>query len=268
MHSKGIVRLAVLACISSGCTHWGTDTQYGAPRATARRPIGAPQVATTSSSSLSAGFAGASASNRSGTRTSMVAGLSGNTDSMTRTHCVQMFEVDYEQSYQTIGKVEGRALDTAGGITLGVIGLGIIATARTDIDVETGARKTDDGAMLFGVGMVAAGLGWIWHAHKNLPKGPPPSSPPQVRNWTASEFGESTGCGMFPGSPYAPSPTAPLAPSPSTPGVLAPAPPPAPPAGSTTDIETRLKKLDELRAHGLITQDEYDAKRKALLDSL
>lgn len=195
----------------------------------------------------------------------MVAGLSGNSDSMTRTHCVQMFDVDYEQTYQTVGKVEGRGLDTVGGIALGVLGLGVIGTSRTNLDFDTGERETNQGEMLVGVAMVAGGIGWIWYAHRRLPKGPPPSSPLQLRTWTASEFGESTGCGAFPGSPYATSPVAPAA---AASGAAPAAPTPAPSDGASGDIETRLKKLEELRALGLITQDEYELKRKAILDSL
>jgi Short C-terminal domain len=38
--------------------------------------------------------------------------------------------------------------------------------------------------------------------------------------------------------------------------------------GNSAPIDERIKKLDELHAKGLITDDEYTAKKKALLDSL
>ncbi len=44
----------------------------------------------------------------------------------------------------------------------------------------------------------------------------------------------------------------------------APAPSPAPPAAKTT--EQKLNELDDLARKGYVTQDEYKARRKAILD--
>lgn len=263
MNTKGIATAFALAMVGAGCTHWGTTTSFGQPREIARRPVGAPQMATTSTSSLSAGFAGASGTSHDGRQTSMVAGLSGNTDSMTRTHCVQEFDVDYAQAYSTVGKPEGRGFDIAGGIALAVLGLYTVADSRVGIDFNTGARTTNSGEQLMGGAMIVGGVGWIWYATNRLPKGPPPTSPEQTRTWTSHEFLESTGCGY----PYGPAPVAPVA---LLPGPATAVPPVAPtePPPARGDVEARLKKLDDLRAHGLITQEEYDAKRKALLDAL
>jgi hypothetical protein len=40
------------------------------------------------------------------------------------------------------------------------------------------------------------------------------------------------------------------------------------PAGGATGLKARLQKLKELRDAGLITQDEYNAKRKAILSEI
>ena len=48
-------------------------------------------------------------------------------------------------------------------------------------------------------------------------------------------------------------------------------PAPAEPAGTTTaprSVESRLRELDQLRAQGLVTPEEHDARRRAILDSL
>lgn len=42
----------------------------------------------------------------------------------------------------------------------------------------------------------------------------------------------------------------------------------SPPPAATESIEDRLRTLDELAAGGFITKQEYDARKKAILDSL
>jgi Short C-terminal domain len=248
---------AVLALVSlSACAQWGTAATYGQRREVGRRLLGAPQVAQTSSSNLSAGFQGATASNASGTRSATVAGLSGSTDSMTRTHCIQEAEIEYEQPYQLVAQVEKRPLDVAGGVALGAFGLLIMATAsaRSDTIFEPGDPLYEEPpsatpGLLVGGAMVVGGAGWIWHSYAHLPKGPPPATQQQVRRWTSREFVESTGCGLVPAD---------------QPGVT-PVPTPTP---ATGDLATRLRELEQLRASGLVTEQEYQAKRKALLDQL
>lgn len=57
---------------------------------------------------------------------------------------------------------------------------------------------------------------------------------------------------------YAPPVTFPSATGPSSP----------PPAGASADTAEALRQLDDLRAKSLITDEEYQAKRKAILDRL
>jgi Short C-terminal domain len=52
------------------------------------------------------------------------------------------------------------------------------------------------------------------------------------------------------------------------PAEVAPAPTPEPTPEPVDDVATRLQKLKELFDQGLITQEEYDAKRKAILEDL
>jgi hypothetical protein len=49
---------------------------------------------------------------------------------------------------------------------------------------------------------------------------------------------------------------------------VAPAPAPAPAVPSATTIEDKLNVLDQLAAKGYITQDQYQARREALLNQL
>jgi hypothetical protein len=57
----------------------------------------------------------------------------------------------------------------------------------------------------------------------------------------------------------------------AAPAGSAPAQPPAPPYATQPAAESRanrLRELEQLRKEGLITQQEYDEKRKALLSTL
>lgn len=255
--------------VGPGCTHWGTTTTYGDRREVGRRMLGTPQVAQTSSSSMSAGFAGGSATTADGRRTSMIGGLSGNSGSMTRTHCVQAAEIEYEQGYQTTGKVQGRPFDIAGGVILGVIGFGTMLASKEEADFENQFGDSNASAgpgLAIGGAMVVGGIGWIWYATSRLPKGPPPTSQPQVRRWTATEFVEATGCGLVPGDQDGPRAVQPVVPprDPRPPATTTP----TTTAPGARDTAARLKKLEELRAAGLITESEYQTKRKAVLDEL
>ncbi len=266
MSSRRIVAVLVLMATAPACTHWGSTTAYGPRREVGRRLLGAPQIAQTSSSSMSAGFAGASATSPDGRRTGTVAGLSGSSGSMTRTHCIQEAEIDYEQPYQIVARVEGRPLDVAGGVALGFLGLAVMvgASQRGDTVFEPGDPFYEEPpsatpGLLLGGAMVAGGIGTIWYSYSKLPKGPPPAARPQLRTWTSTEFVEATGCGLVPADQPGLRPVRPADP---------PRPPVTDPAPASGDIAARLKKLDELRAAGLITEAEYQQKRKALIDQL
>lgn len=259
---RGIPRIAAftLASTLAACTHWGTTTTFGQRRELGRRLLGAPQIAQTSSSSMSAGFAGASATSYDGRRTGTVAGLDASSGSMTRTHCIQEAEIDYEQPYTLVAQPEGRTLDVAGGVALGFLGLGVMVAAqqRSSTIFEPGDPLYEEPpsstpGMLLGGAMLVGGIGTIWYSYSHLPKGPAPAPRTQVRRWTATEFVEATGCGLVPAD---------------QPGARPPAPTDTERTPRSGDVAARLKKLDELRAQRLITEDEYQAKRKALLDEL
>jgi hypothetical protein len=44
--------------------------------------------------------------------------------------------------------------------------------------------------------------------------------------------------------------------------------PPPPPAATAAGAQDRLKALDDLRAQGLVNDDEYGIKRQQILDDL
>ena len=265
MGTKAIAAVMLVA-LAPACTHWGTTAVYGQRREVGRRLLGAPQVAQTSSSSMSAGFAGASATSADGRRTGTVAGLSGSSGSMTRTHCIQEAEIDYEQPYQVVGKAEGRGLDVAGGALTSFLGLGVMvgASARSDTIFEPGDPLYEEPpsstpGLLIGGAMLVGGIAWIAYSYNSLPKGPAPRPQPQMRRWTSTEFVEATGCGLVPADVPGARPPA-LAPTPTPTRDPSPAP--------QGDVAARLKKLEELRAAGLVTEQEYQAKRRELLDQL
>jgi hypothetical protein len=277
--------MSVLAttALLSGCTHWGTATVYGPKHVVEQRLLGEPSLATTSSSNLSAGFAGIHGNGVG------VAGLDAGTDSMTRTHCVQQAEVVYEQPYELQPVPEGRPADVAGAVVLGFVGLGVMVAAKISSETifEPGDPLYEEPpspvpGYVIGGAMIAGGVGLLAYSFNKLPKGPKPQVQQSKRNWTQTELVEATGCAM-PGQNVAAVPpqtqpqqaqpqpqplqTRPLA----QPAATAQPATTTTPAASTTqsnDTAVRLKKLDDLRASGAITEAEYQKKRKQIIDSL
>lgn len=156
--------------------------------------------------------------------------------------CVQEAELDLEQSYELTAAVDDRQLDLAGGAVTGFVGLAALvgASAATETRYQPGDPPYESPpwgtpGLVIGGAMLAGGVAWIAYSYRALPKGPRPAARTVVRRWTSTELVDTIGCG-----------DAPLAP-----------PPPA-------DAAARLKTLDELRAAGLITEAEYQARRAAL----
>jgi hypothetical protein len=184
-----------------GCTKWGTNTVYGPRREVDRRLVGSPAIATSKSSSVDAGFAGFAG------RRAAVAGLSGASESMSLTHCVQQAEITYEQPYELQPVPAGRVNDVAGAVLLGVAGLSImlVAKMRSDTIFEPGdplyePPPSPTGGYLVGGAMIGAGVGLLAYSFGSLPKGPRPAVQASMRTWQAVEWVEATGCGL-PGDP-------------------------------------------------------------------
>ena len=157
--------------------------------------LGEPSLATTSSSNLSAGFAGAQGNGVS------VAGLEAGTDSITRTHCVQQAEVYYAQPFELQPVPQGRVNDVAGAVVLGFIGLGVMITAkvRSTTIFEPGDPLYEEPpspvpGYLLGGAMIATGAGLLAYSFGSLPKGPRPPVQEAKRNWMQTELVEATGC--------------------------------------------------------------------------
>ena len=229
-----------------GCTKWGTNTVYGPRREVDRQMLGSPSVATTKSSSLSAGFAGAQGNGVA------IAGLSGSTDSISRTHCVQQAEITYEQPYELQPVPTGRINDVAGGVALGFLGLGVMVAAkvRSHTIFEPGdplyePPPSPTGGYLIGGAMLGAGVGLIAYSFGSLPKGPKPAVQASTKRWSQVEMVEATGCGL-PGDPALAKQSAP----------------------PNEETAARLKQLDQLRAAGTITETEYQKKRREILDAI
>lgn len=231
-----------LTCILSsgliGCTKWSEHRRSGAPREVGRQLIGSPQIAETKSTSLSAGFAGGSRKNIHG-GTNAVGALAGSSGSMKRTHCVQQARIDYVQDYTIGSETSGRWKDLTGGILLGLIGLSTISS--TSREAEWNENYDSSGGYMTGYGLTLGGAGWLIYSYAALP-GNKPAPRHEERRYAATEFVESSGCGLVPGDKGSPGPPA--------------------------DAVARLKKLESLHRSGMITDVEYQTKRKELLDRL
>jgi hypothetical protein len=232
---------------AAGCTHWNSRTTYAPPQELTRRLVGAPQVAETTSASLSAGLAGSSANGATGT--SILGGLSANAGSLKRTHCVQEAQIDFVQPYEVAPVASTRAWDWVGAITIGVIGLSVVNQARANAADDRyygGRQQSYTGTYVFGGALIAGGIGWIGYSQTRLPHQPAPPVQHLEKRWTESRFVETTGCGLVPSDVA----------KPSSPG-------PAP-----ADAEARLKELDRLHQSGILSDEEYARKRKAVIDAL
>ena len=264
MKRYGLAMVVALVGLA-GCTTWGTKEVYGPKREVGRQMLGSPAIAESKSSSLSAGFSGASGGGVA------VAGLGGSTESIKLTHCVQQAEIQYEQPFEIHPVTSRRGLDIAGGITLGLIGLIVVGSTSASQDTfwQPGDPYYEEppdptAGYAIGGGMMAAGAGLLIYSFAKLPKQPKPPVQHSKRNWVETKLVESTGCAM-----------------PGVPGNVAAAPAPAPgphptAAGPTpthapapaADVTARLQKLDALKASGAITDAEYQRKRKEIIDGI
>jgi len=242
MHRMKVVTLVL--SLTSGCTHWGTQTNPGATAEVARILRGSPQVATTSTASLSGGAAGVRGTN------SGAGAIAGSGGMMSRTHCVQEAELSFAQQLEIVPVVESRGKDIALAAVIGGLGILLIAAGAQPRDggmTEPALSSTQQyaagGVMVLGGGLI---LGYSLFA---LPKGPRPEVQRTQRTWSVVELVEATGCGL-PGETTAKQPGS------------------APGAAPTGDAAARIEKLDKLRAAGTITEAEYQAKRKQILDEI
>ncbi|HEY5947007.1 MAG TPA: SHOCT domain-containing protein [Kofleriaceae bacterium] len=240
----------------AGCTTWGTTNVYGPKREIGRQLLGSPAIAESKSSSLNAGFSGQSGGGIA------VAGLSGATDSIKLTHCVQQAEIQYEQPFEIHPTTVHRGYDVAGALTLGIIGLIVIGSTSASQDTfwqpgDPYYEPPPDPTAGYAIGgaMVGAGAGLLIYSFAKLPKQPRPVVQQSRREWVESRLVESTGCAM--GLPQ----NVATAPAPAPQPAVAPAP-------AANDVTARLQKLDSLKASGAITDAEYQRKRKEIIDGI
>ena len=117
-------------------------------------------------------------------------------------------QIDYVQDISYESKMEGRALDVAGGLIVGVLGLAVIAGANSSYNSDLEWHNMDPsffakpeqptGAYAMGGIMAIGGAGWLIYSLTSLPKGPAPVRPPTQRRWTETHYVEAQGCGLVP----------------------------------------------------------------------
>lgn len=202
-----LTSVSLLLCLLIGCARWGSRDVDGPAQEVGRRALGAPHVAVTTEASVEAGFGAVSQTDGAGT-SATVAGLAGSSGSMTRTHCLQQVEIDYTRWVEIHPEVEGRAYDMLGGVTLGVIGLGVMGVAKMrashDSVFEPGDPFYEEPpdpttAYMVGGALIAGGLAWMLYSNAALPAGPRPAVQHARRAWTETRLVEATGCGLVPG---------------------------------------------------------------------
>ncbi|MCP4445914.1 MAG: hypothetical protein GY811_11300 [Myxococcales bacterium] len=237
--------LPLALSLTVGCAHWSTEKVKGASHEVSRRALGAPQVAETTEMGGSVGGAGATASNGGSTVGAGV--LSGSFGSTKRTHCIQQFEINYEQAFEMVPDVSGRGGDIAGAAISG--GLGLLVLASDAENQNNGSGPPSTTGFLAGGALISVGAAWLGYSIFSLPKGPPPASVPGKTPWSETKFVESTGCASGVGGPAA------------RPAV-------GPPAAPTRAVEERLLQLETLRKNSLITEEEYQERRVILPDQL
>jgi hypothetical protein len=202
-----------LIAFVTGCTHWETRQSFGPRQEVARRLVGSPQVEEVTTSALSAGFSGGTGANMAG-GTMATGGLSGQSGTVKRTHCVQQAQVDYVQQVDFTPHLKGRGMDIAGSIILGVIGLAIVSAASSSYQSDLDFYNRDPdffskpsqpiGGYAVGGGMMVGGAAWLIYSLNSLPKGPAPVTPPQQRAFTETTYVEAQGCGLVPADRAAP----------------------------------------------------------------
>jgi len=215
--------------------------------------VGAPQVAETTDAGGSAGFGTASSRSPSGRTRVASGGMSSAFGSVIRKHCIQQAEIDYVQNYDLVAVVQHREADVVVGGILALLGGAVILGTKvaTSSIFEPGDPLYEEpgdptaGYTAGGV-MIAGGVAVIGYSFAALPKGAPPPTTSHERRWTATEYVESSGCGLVPGDRA----QAPLG------------------AKDGGDAGARLRQLERLYQSGLLSDQEYEAKRRELLDQL
>ena len=169
-----------------------------------------------------------------------------------------------------IPESRGRGYDIAGAVVLGVIGLSIVSASAHNAqsysypgDPYYDPGKDPTAGYIAGGIVAGTGAALLIYSLTSLPKQPAPQVQHTAREWTEMKLVEATGCGL-PGDPTYTAPVSQPAPLPGPP-VAQPQPQPRPGANDTVE---RLRKLDQLKASGAITDAEYQHKRKEILDGI
>ena len=277
---RALASLLLVSVASSGCTHWGTTTVLGPRREVSRRAVGQPRVEELTSSDWGGGFgASGGGSSYRGTSTGAASGVISGGRTVARTQrCVQATEITYSRTQEERAEASGRAGDYIGGGLLSVLGVLVLSASNSSSSVSSGgvsvsASSSSTTGNVFGGLALLGGVGLIAHGALAPSEASRPQTVSSIPTWQETSVEESTGCGAL--GPLAPeidvSAAPSVAPSPATTVIVnqgsahveTPAEKPA--ARSPAD---RIRALDGLRKSHVITEAEYQARKKAILDAI
>ncbi|MFT7579289.1 MAG: hypothetical protein ACI9MR_000952 [Myxococcota bacterium] len=219
----------------SACTSWGQKKTIGETYEVSRTAVGAAYSEHRSSMSATMG----------GNRHGVVAEV----DQVERDHCLQQVEIVYAEPFEMRPAPRRRWLDIMGSAVLMSAGLSVLAFSSLFEDVNDdgfGNEGNGDFAPGYVIGglAVAGGAGWLIGSLAGLPAGEPPPIESSARRWTVLEEVDSDDCQVE-------------IPMELQPGLF-----------DAQTIEDRLIRLEALRDSGTITLDEYDERRRAIVEEL
>ncbi len=241
MSSRTVI-LSVLLIAAVGCTRWGPHEVIESESLVEQTPRGAPYVQ--ESKVAKARVTGNSTSDTDiHGRERQDATGGGTFRSVKETRCLQKFDVVRLQQLRFDYKPDALWADFLGGSLLGLAGLGtLISGLPRERPFSRYSNEVSPIPIVVGGVLMAGGAALIVHgARKSRAKNRPPSETGE-RTVTTVAIEDATGCPGF-GAPPGEAP-------------------------KNESAAKRLLELKELRDSGVLTEEEYEAKRLELVDQL
>ena len=240
-----------------GCTHWSSTQYYGEAVEVSRRPIGSPRAVDRTETTAQSGELRMY-------RPAGPMGIEASTGSRhVETHreryCAQKVEITMQRPVNTVYEARGRPIDILASVLL--IGIGATSLAIDSAETRnyqktkafhdqnfsspffagTEPQPPGNGFAVAGVAFLTAGAIWGATSLLFLPAGTRPERAVAKDQFSVFRNVESTGC-----SPESH----------------------AAPETSRSPAAKKLEELKSLRDQGLLTEEEYERKRRAAVEGL